>query len=55
MCSPRCDDAALIRGTLKGLANKLIGRLNGIRPSGWVDRINMVQFMVLDRVVRSVA
>lgn len=33
MCSPRCADAALIRGRCEGLVDKLIGRLNDIKPS----------------------
>lgn len=51
MCSPRCADVALIRGTGKGLDSMLIGRLNGIKPRAEVDRIDMVRLMRLDRVV----
>lgn len=43
MCRPSRAEAVLIRGTLPDLASMLNGRLNAIRPTEEVDRMNMVQ------------
>ena len=51
MCIPSRAEAALTGGTLQVLARMLIGRLNAIKPSEQVDRMNMVRLMIIDGVV----
>ena len=55
MCMPRRAVAALARGMWHGLASMLVGRLNGMKPSGCVDRIDMVQLIATDGIIRGLA
>ena len=55
MCMPRRAVAAFARGMWHGLANMLVGRLNSMKPSGCVDRTDMVQLIATDGMIRGLA
>lgn len=54
MCIPKRAEVAHTRGTLQCLASMTIGRLNAIKPSEQVDRIDMVELITTDGIVRCV-
>lgn len=52
MCTPSLAEIALTRGTLRGLAGMRSGPLDGVKPSELVVRMNMMQFITADGIIR---